>query len=492
MAPQFLAPIAHETEPEAAGTVQGEGQRRLSRIQEPGIATPAVIVLTGTAYLLVAAADRDSRGVPATAMCGFVAWIVSLAVQRTSALRLGDARSNVGVSAMIAYGVFAVVGRLGVYVNRTVAGLDFGHARDDSYFFFRALDLAAGDTPDQLTPFDLLGGAVATVSNALQGDTQLLDLLPTVWMLGAISVAIAIAIAEQVGRKPASAVAILSIVANAVFVDTCTHYYRDAAMLVFLTACLLFALNGRWILGTGAALGAWWIRFANGMIGVLAVFLFSLSRSKIAQRNPRIVAMVGVIPCVVTIAVGSGTQLDFGRDRSIASIAVERREQLRDFYPEGGGPSLTARLYYAGPAGMVMAGVAAVLAPVTFRTPIQNIVYETVYERKVGRGLFLFNLLEWITIMLWPAVGPPLLIGCRSAIRGAASHRVLITLFLVTLIGNISISLQPRHRCGFIVLFPALISLVDRREDGRSLRLLVLAFVLSIAILNLVQATLLS
>jgi hypothetical protein len=410
---------------------------------------------------------------------------VSLAIERLAANSLIDRKSNIVSWAIIAYIFLAAVGRTTVCVSRDVAGIDFGPAWDDSYFFYRALDIASGTIPDRVSPFDLLGGAVAAISNFLQGDTRLLDLIPLVWTLGALSVALATAIAEHISQRAAPTVATVSILGNAVFIDTCTHYYRDALILVFLGFSLLFSLRRHWIFGIGAALLAASIRLANGAIALLGVFLLAFSQSGFGHRRPRLTGIICVVVCALAGVVGSVANRE---GDSLSGVAGSRRQALREFYQDSSDQSLTTKLYYAGPPGVAIAGVAAVFAPITFRRAVQNILYVSVDETKIGRGLFLFSVLEWLTIVLWPMVGPPLVVGCRSAFKGTSSQRVLLAVFVVTILGNILVSLQPRHRCSFIILFPMLVALANPKTQARLLRALACAFVVLIASLNILQA----
>jgi len=136
-----------------------------------------------------------------------------------------------------------------------------------------------------------------------------------------------------------------------------------------------------------------------------------------AQRSDRLVARTGVI-------LG-------GKDNSRAFVAA-------------GAPGYPLRL------------VANIFAPAALKNltgPTPVIIFgrrdATVFVTEWMR------LTDWLTAVLWPLVGPPLVLGLWYVFRrGDGVQRALLALFVFTLIGCSFVSLQPRHRCGLILLFP--------------------------------------
>jgi hypothetical protein len=90
--------------------------------------------------------------------------------------------------------------------------------------------------------------------------------------------------------------------------------------------------------------------------------------------------------------------------------------------------------------------------------------------------------------------GPYLVTGAYLAVRDKTFSRPLLLLFAVTVLAVTFVSFQPRHRAGFLVLYPIFVCFAYKNKTAGSavLTLSRWGFVLVIVFLNILSSTIFS
>jgi hypothetical protein len=182
-------------------------------------------------------------------------------------------------------------------------------------------------------------------------------------------------------------------------------------------------------------------------------------------------------------------------DETLADLAFRRSQAIlggqEEIFREAsqrGDDSMRA-LYALGPAGGLLRPAVTVFAP--FKVPAATgetrvrIIREGTFH---VQGMIPQFWMQAVTVVLWVAVGPLLILGLLRALRGGLTVRMILLLWSVTVLGVTFVSLQHRHRCAFVVLTPVFLALAQRpwtRREQQGWSILTLLFILGLLVRNM-------
>ncbi|MFP4354772.1 MAG: hypothetical protein ACLFUJ_06565 [Phycisphaerae bacterium] len=381
---------------------------------------------------------------------------------------------------------------------RSMWGFDFGPNFDDSLYFFRISQLAAGADLEAFTSFEwVMGGWYCLLSLAF-GRVEHIQLLSMNWAMGA---AVA-AMAWQLPRSLLSLrcpgwLAILAVLCHVSYIDSVGHLYRDGLMLLFMMISLQLASQRHYLWALLPAAGCATVRAANGIIVVLAIFLLAVSRSRwIHKPGGLFIATVCLLGSLAvadqTIKLGSQLRsLQPGPSGGESVTIIERalaRGPLMLSQTPGSVDDAQRVAFQIGPAGHLLRPALTLFAPFKMADPRLEL---TVHHRGVRKfhvdGSLNLLRMTWLNVPIWLITGPVLILGMVRAWRFSPEARVLLIVFLITLGGLTYVSFQPRHNSALVVLFPCMMALGwqdDRPAAIRARRVLAGLFLVGITLRN--------
>ncbi len=377
--------------------------------------------------------------------------------------------------------------------HQSLYGVGFGPDRDDSLFFNQIEELLQGASPRGLTLWQYVMAAWARFV-ALLGVEGLepLALLPLNWAAGAATIAVSVHLAQRVAGKDVPWLPVLAaLLGNSIVVVNFALLYRDALAILLFLICLAAAVEKRYVSAVVFALLAGLVRGANGFLALAGIMLIHLGMTRRTRKGAAVVVTAATTLLAVGLFVESTFQLnayfrsflDAGREGQTTTLAERASTRLESRLGGGGERAEMGtmdRLYRAGPVGWVVMPAAAIFSPMRLINPLRLVRVNLHGEREFEVfGLRLSNVLDDVTVLLWILVGPWIVVGSARVVRsGTPMQIMLLLLVLLALLGVTFVSSQVRHRLAFIVLYPYLITMVDRdlRFDRMWLRRLTVGF----------------
>lgn len=427
----------------------------------------------------------------ATALFGYgllaaLSWLLGLAVTVAGAFvsqRVSARDREVYLLAGLAYGVISLIGLIYVAVYLHIYGLQFSASGDDSFYFQQARALARGAPLADYTLYELLLSYCYRLLSWFTPEPTLVHLIPFSWALGAAATVLGVILCrEATGLAPASLLPAIVLLTNATWVDTMGHLYRDGLVMTFFSGALIAVLRGRYYLAAAAVGLCGLVRFGNALLLVVCALLFWAARAQ-RKRLTTMRVFAGLAAGLALLLaldhyfyLGARLRTPFAGRQPVEMVTLLEMAQLREqrFIDEAeAGSDLTLRLQQSsGPVKWLATPLAVVFAPIRVRPPqgeINGVVFGTSGERRPVSlyGIRLKYILEWLTVSMWPVLGPALVCGLWVAFRSGGRLSALALSFFLGVLSVAFISFQPRHRVIFLVFYPALIELGRRHLAER-------------------------
>lgn len=399
---------------------------------------------------------------PSAVLGGVLAVVFADIIGRTTGSTL-----PLGRVALLSYAVAASVGAVVMADNQRNFGIPFSSGFDDGFYWFNTERLAQGiDDGTHVTLFERFASLYYRLL-AVGGDVVPADLLPLNWALSAVTVATVFAASEALlGVAPPLGLSLLATYGNAQFCLCVPYFYRDMLVAAGFAAAVLYALRGNlWfaLAACGVVLGT---RTAHGFLALFVVASVLIARTDFFRRNPRAVA--GSLAVLVTagalvVSRGSAAMLSgrAGEDdsRDVASYAVTRQQEIVA-HLEADDSSLGARVIALGPVGIPLRMVSGYFAPVTLQDPEVERSFNTLLiPWRIGdvlraRFFVVYMMIYWVTVLSWPVLVAPLILGMRRLERAPGTRRVLFRSLVLCFLLVMTISMQERHRVPLLAFNP--------------------------------------
>lgn len=340
-------------------------------------------------------------------------------------------------------------------------GQTFGPYFDDTFYFDNINTIFEGSVKPNSTIYELVVGIIYLPFSLLVNISHL-DLLPFNWFIGSLVVVQAMKLAERfypIKNNDWAIGAFLLIVANSNFINGIVHLYRDGLMAFFLLLCLKNATDRKYFYAICFAILTGLIRGANGALAFLYIILMY-----IPSRMPKLSkSQIGLfITCFLFIAIlGDGVigysnylrsfrGADNSENISMSKQLSRRYDNLEEDAVGGVGEMLTSN----NPILMAAA------LPITMISPIKVKPFISTEKTSVWGWINRFrieSLWEIGNLLLWSFCFYPLILGIRFMLKDTnMKHFGAILFYLISLIAISYVSMQLRHKIGYIVLFPML------------------------------------
>ena len=340
-------------------------------------------------------------------------------------------------------------------------GETFAPYVDDTFYFKNINNVLSGEFDTNLTLYEIIVGLIYLPFSSFKEIVHL-DLLPFNWFIGSLAVGQAIKLARQfypLKNKIYTLGAFLLIVANSNFLEGSVHLYRDGFMAFFLLICLNKATEGKYFVALVFAVFTGLIRGANGALALFYIaIMFIFSRNLIRSKS-----QAGVVISIFLLVAILGDQMigysnymrSFNSEGSTDNISMTERISNRydKFLDEDMG----------GIGGMLQSGNPILMAaalPITMISPIQVKPFVRAEYSDAWGWIVRFrseSFWEIGNILLWSFCFYPIILGIWIMIKDKnLKHFGAILFFLTTLIAISYISMQLRHKIGYIILFPIL------------------------------------
>jgi hypothetical protein len=427
-----------------------------------------------------------------TALAGYglraaLSWILGLAVTLAGAFllqRISRRDPEVYPLAGLAYGVISLIGLAHVAVYLHIYGLQFSASGDDSFYFQQARALSRGAPLADYTLYELLLSFCYRLLSWITPEPALVHLIPFSWALGATATTAGVLLSREAAGLPlASVLPTVVLLTNATWVDTMCHLYRDGLVMTLFSGALIAVLRGRyWLAALGIGLTGF-VRFGNALLLGVCALLFWAARTH-RKRLTTMKVFAGLTAGVVLLLLldhyfylGARLRTPFAGRQPVEMVTLIEMAELREqrFIGEAeAGSDLTLRLQQSsGPVKWLATPLAVVFAPIRVRPPqgeINGLVFGPSGERRPVAlyGIRLKYVLEWLTVSMWPVLGPALVAGLWVAFRSGGRLSALGLSFFLGVLSVAFISFQPRHRVIFLVFYPALIELGRRHLAERN------------------------
>lgn len=485
------------TIPRAVRATSPCAQARPGGMDPLTLRTAAALALATPLVAALLAAAGELRVFPSVVLCAVLTAAGAAVLRRsvTSALPM----AHLG---LVAYALAAVIGALVLLNNQQNFGLPFGVGFDESFYWFNTESISGGGHLGEVhaTLFEHLCARYHALL-ALGGDVTPGEMLPVNWALSALTLCAVFGVSEALlGAAPPLGLSLLATYGNAQFCLCVPHFYRDMLVTLGFVLAALYALRGRIplaLLGVGVALGT---RTAHGFLALLLVATVAISRTRAFRRQPRVFAAGLVIAGLLGAAVvsrGSAAMLS-GRggesdSRDVVSYAITRQEDVVSHL--SGESSYGAQVIALGPLGIPLRMVSGYFAPVSLVSPMQERSYNTLMlpgrlgdQLRVQRFVS-FMLVYWVTVLAWPVLAAPLLLGMRRLELAGGTPATLMRALALCFFLIMVISMQERHRVPVLAFNPLFLAAWRRAppdpQERRLARAITGLTLLAIGALNL-------
>lgn len=422
--------------------------------------------------------------------------IISLIIQHSKYIKQYDSVYSYGVP-VISYAVISLVGSILLLNYHTLYNSYFGPYGDDSAYFYTIKSLAEGGVPYKIpTSYELTLVPWYKLVTLLVGDPSMPSILPINWLFASIVIVLSVILMRVVvGGLRSILVPILSIMGNSIFLDSVSNLYRDGFGLIFFLGSIILAIKKRYLAASVLAVGCSTVRLATGGIAIFSVALVLAGRHLNMRYYSRMIVFI-TLSIIVILALDyqwhiggymRSLLVESNKNVTIISLAEQRANALIN---KGEQASTVSRLYNMGTVGYLVAPIATLLAPIEFVPLVQNFdVHITWRHTFKVTGIYPRAIWGWITVVLWLFVGPRLLMGIWEGTRYNWISKVLVLVFILTLLSVTFVSFQARHRTMFIVFFPMLVGLGEKYVGKNSMmyRFLQISFALTIMTANIVS-----
>ncbi|MBN1664236.1 MAG: hypothetical protein JW943_11600 [Deltaproteobacteria bacterium] len=375
---------------------------------------------------------------------------------------------------IFSYMVLSLVGIISVWAYVSSYGFPFAPYNDDSYYFLNIKSLAGWKFPDEYTLYELFMVPAYWLFSFVNKTVSVQDLLPANWAMGAVVVGLAGRLSTKISGR-FSLLAIAALLINYNFVDTVIHLYRDVFLLMLSLLCVMHAMRKKYLLALGFAFLAGLTRGGNGLLCIFYVivfYLFHIGWLKKLNLKTMVVFAVMIVGFIIidNIAALGGLGRSFmgatedHEKQTMMGRAVQRQDTMLS--GSSGGFDSTKLLHSLGPLGMAVIPLAATINPIRWSS-FYATTSISVFRKNRGFGSVLRPVLFFmlLTVISWPFIGPPLILGFLRSIKSVEPMFILSIIFLVTVFVIALVSFQARHRTAFLIFFPCFVALTAGKTD---------------------------
>lgn len=339
-------------------------------------------------------------------------------------------------------------------------GETFGPYFDDTFYFDNISSVFSGVIDPESTLYEIIVGIVYLPFSSLTDITHLC-LLPFNWFISSLVVVQAMKLAAKfypLKHKTWTSGAFLLIIANSNYIDGVVHLYRDGLMVLFLLLCLHKATDKKYISAILFAILTGLIRGANGALALLYIFLmYGLSRAHRFSKSQLVLSLVFFlfVAALGDQIVGYSNYLrSFKGSNDSENISMTERLSMRyDRLDKDMG----------GVGEMIQSGNPVLIAaslPISMISPIKVKPFIRAENSTVWGWILRFRLesiWELGNILLWSFCFYPIVLGIWVMLKDPNRKRFGAILFYLIVLAAISyVSMQLRHKIGYIILLPIL------------------------------------
>ncbi len=272
-----------------------------------------------------------------------------------------------------------------------------------------------------------------------------------------------------------SFLAVVAILLNPIFFDTIIHLYRDGLMILFFMLGLKFFLRHKTLLSLICIAFCSLLRLANGylLLGLLlSLFLANLMKISYLRLYMLIVLLTGVILIAIFLFFNTSIRLNFAHPEfdSFAEFGEYRYSH-----------------YDRNPASMPYHTLAGLFTPMKFSPWYAyheaNITYmatnsegdlhtsfKKTYINADKEFLKIYNILGTIMLFLWIFIIPVVMLFLWHSIfiSKNISLQIVGLFILFSSLLIVAFSMQDRHKCFYMILFPMMIIFQQQYMRNRS------------------------
>lgn len=393
------------------------------------------------------------------------------------------------------YLFYALCGALAVLSYQGSYGQTFAPYHDDQYYYDTILALLSGYKETVIlsaTLYEYIVAGFYSIFSWIAVPSHM-DLLPLNWCIGALTILESIKLSDfffPLSKKKYYVLPVLVILFNSNYINGIVHLYRDGLMCYFLLLSVNHTLRKKYGWAILFAIFTGMVRGANGMLCFLFIALCYFSQKKFFTKVNVFFILVlgagGVFYLDSTIGLSQYLRnFSYVQDGGSVSLANRISGRMDDFLDQSENKGVIGLMNSGNPVKMAAA------LPIYMVSPLQagklRISEDTqdfghIQRYKIENGWSL------LTIFTGCFTIYALFAGLFYLFRAPDKRLFVIALFFtITLMVITFISMQFRHKMGFIVFFPLLIGCflsVDKAKISKQLRVVASCGMVLILIYN--------
>lgn len=389
--------------------------------------------------------------------------------------------------ASISYLVFflyALIGLLYCYTYEISYQNTFGPYFDDSFYFTNAVLLSEGKfSGNAPTLFELLLSIPYYIFNKIGVNLTHLDLLPINFVISALSINVLLKILSLFFnfKKIFYFLVVISVVLNFNFLDSSIHLYRDPLLILLLLFCIYYTLLSKYRYAILFAVGVGLLRGANGLLA----FMFILFHYYVVIKKGDIkkliffifIFIIGIFNFADSID-GSILRGGIGGSEYKASLGKQLNDRFEVMTKEGQKGS--GALRNSGTIGAIFFPIVYTISPLQIgEATVAKENYEYLQSNRsnisgIMKTVDKFYNIEiffvLIHVLTLSYIVPRLFYGIYLSIK--SKNRIFAIVgyyFIINVLLVAFISMQARHRMGFIILMPFFIYLAILKTKNKKI-----------------------
>lgn len=372
---------------------------------------------------------------------------------------------------------YALVGVINYSCYLNDCGMTRAPYEDDSYYYDMAIDLANGIlTSLRFEPYSFFLSAIIYPFKALFNyQVAHYELLPINWFFGSCIVVSTIKLANMIcgfNRKKDYFIAAGLVIFNSCFIDGIAHLYRDALLNLLLINAFIYVYKNYNVRAFIASFFTGLLRGANGLISIAYLCLNKLiEKIRITKKQLVVFSCIGVGVVLLsysTLGLDRFTRSFAGVDESSAMSISERLETFTNQENAEGG--VIRLLRSNNPLAKAVAIPIYMISPIKVNEFRISHFYSIKTERWYVNRFRIESVWELLMLLFYVPLTIPLFLGIYYWVKDKSMKNIAVfVIFILTLSLVTLISMQSRHKMGFILFFPVLYGYY-RRYASRAVR----------------------